>query len=973
MGFINKFKVKKSGGTETVYDIVALSAQTSSSAFTSNNADNAEAIGSVERYSVYDGKQHEGLKFINGENTAVIELNSNGNLAVESLSKHLNLESSKGIQMKPTTNIIWDSSRRIANAKGNEVQIEAKFDDFGEPEYNSYGGHDEPWAELKINSRNIDLRCHDHGGIALQIAGTDGSGHENKVKFESDRITQIGATPSYSQSGEGGKGLEFGTFNNEHTSLYTGDYRFKGDANVYGVTRGTPTQTSTGKIDYPTQTDDFKDILDNTKVATWNDIIDAGKKCRNLDERINNAVAEAAMSASGIDVSGFVTKDNVEEIVASAISEMHIDTTGLATEQWVLDKHYIDELPDGLQYVSVGSKKGNFQIDVTGKYTWELTSPKSATTVDEFGTPHEKGDRIINYSNEAFYTDVNKVYYKAGDVTTLADGVTTVSAGTIVYASACNLTFNIAPEGTKDYYLAVMMGDGETSFYEDPTKFYYKAKSATKYFDGTDAPKKSIVQGAGLSQAEIDYYDSMGEILDEDGNVVQAAIWEKTDIWKKSTLWSKNEININLETDSKIKLAGAKIETVKTVDDIDYKMDEISLSTADLVVDATNVSFEQKISKNGDREGQDTEFVYSFTNNVADTTKVADFEAFKANYNEKHTPKTDEELQAMYDAFLAEGESYELRVKASELLSLPEMVNQLDEKVNNIETDLSGLTDTTITSPTDGQVLKYDQTTGKWINGNDNGELFVGTMTNGIGENGEYWSCDKTWAEIYNAYQAGKRVVIKSGPLFCYPVNLGSAGGTFSSTNFMKFGAPINQEALSSRSFSYQPPSSDINSGWTYSQTSGELLTSNEKQKLSKLQEPLEVKCFLGVNSISNMVAQSQSASANAFTIFSACPIDTPVATIEQALNNHRDVRVYYYTQSGDTNPQAILRPTGRGNNFSSEVILTTQDYGTIHNNSNKPRFERFHMAIAGSAQTCMIIYEVIRTPEVQWLPGIWD
>ena len=537
----------------------------------------------------------------------------------------------------------------------------------------------------KVKARAFDFRCHDHGGIALQIAGHDNAGNENKIKFESDRTSVPGATATYCK--EGGKGLEFGTFNNEHASLYTGDYRFKGDANVFGVTRNTPVLDSKGKTDYPTQGDDFKDVIDaNTPRATWNDIIDAAKKCKNLDETINNKVAEAAMSATGIDTSGFVTRDNVEAMVASAMSEMHIDTSGLASKEWVLDKHYIDALPDAVQYLKMGKSKGNFAVDVTGKYTWELTSPKSATTVDDMGVTHIKGDRVMNYSDESFYTDAKKVYYKAGDTTLLADNITEVPKDTIVYTSECNLTFAVpaVADGGYAYYL---MNSADTAFYEDPDKFYFKckAKKGDKYADGTDAAKGAIVQGAGLTQEELDYYLGKGEILDEEGNVVQAAIWEKTDLWKKSTLWSKNEINVNLETDSKIKFAGKKIETVWTVDDVDQKMAEILLSTESLAADANEVVFEQKISKNGDRSGQDTELVYSFGNNVADTTKVADFAAFKSNYNSKHPEKTDEELQAMYDAFLAEGESFEVRVKVSELLGLVARVADLEARLAALE------------------------------------------------------------------------------------------------------------------------------------------------------------------------------------------------------------------------------------------------------------------------------------------------
>lgn len=532
----------------------------------------------------------------------------------------------------------------------------------------------------KMKARAFDFRCHDHGGIALQIAGADSSGKENKIKFESDRTSAIGATPTYCK--EGGKGLEFGTFNNEHTSLYTGDYRFKGDALVYGVERNGPVSND-GKTDYITQDDDFKDvILPTTKKASWNDILDAANKCKDLDQTIANKVAEAALDGSGIDVSGFVTRDTVEEVVASAMTDMHIDTTGLASEQWVLDKHYIDALPDGVQYVKMGKTKGNFAVDVTGKYTWELTCPKSASTVDEFGVAHAKGDRIINYVNEAFYTNPAKVYYKAGMDTVFADG-TSAKTDDIVYTEACDLTFSL-PEGA---FAAHLMESGKTSFYEDPTKFAYKAKvKNAPMFDGTQVAKNTMVQGDSLSQEEIDYYESLGAVYDEDGvTVLVAATWERVDIWKKSTLWTPNEININLETDSKIKFAGKKIETVWTIDDVDYKMDDILLSTNTLSTDAGEVVFEQKISKNGDRSGQDTELVYTFGNNVADTEKVADFAAFKANYNGKHTPKTDEELQAMYDAFLAEGPAFEIRVKVSELLGLVSRVADLEARLAALE------------------------------------------------------------------------------------------------------------------------------------------------------------------------------------------------------------------------------------------------------------------------------------------------
>ena len=573
-----------------------------------------------------------------------------------------------GLKLNAAELILDTQKANTTEYDPEEFQVKFRYDKKENPIY------------AKMKARAFDLRCMNHGGIALQIAGQDSGSHENKIKFESDRTTVPGATAVY--NGEGGKGLEFGTFNNEHSSLYTGDYRFKGDAYVYGVTRNTPAMNANGKTDYPTQGDDFKDVITpSTPKATWNEILDAADKCKNLNETITAEVTRAALSGN-VDASVFVTKSEVADVVASAVTDLHIDTTGLATEQWVLDKHYIDAIPEGLQYVKIGKSKGNFAVDVTGNYTWELTSPKATTAPDEYEELHIKGDRVINYSDETFYTNPAKVYYKAGDTTLLADGVTEVPKDTIVYRPECELTFSA--DCGYAYYETT---SAETAFYEDPDKFFYKckAKKGDKYFDGTDAAKDAIVQGAGLTQEEIDYYDSKGEILDEDGNVIQAAIWAKTSLWKKSTLWSKNEININLETDSKIKFAGKKIETVWTVDDVDQKMDDILLSTNTLSTDANEVVFEQKISKNGDREGQDTEIVYAFGNNVADTTKVANFAAFKANYNAKHTPKTDEELQAMYDAFLAEGPAFEIRVKVSELLGLVQRVADLEARLAALE------------------------------------------------------------------------------------------------------------------------------------------------------------------------------------------------------------------------------------------------------------------------------------------------
>lgn len=694
-GYIDKFK---KGDDE--YNIKAASANTAIVAENAELAERANFIGpNVEKYSgVYGGKQREGLQIHNGVNEAVIELNDKGNFSVESLTKHLNLESAQGVQIKPKTTIIFDSSRRIENNKGNEINVEAKFDDYKDrtnPEYSGKDGSDKEWAELKIKSRNLDLRCNDHGGIALQIAGKDKNEFENKIKFESDRITPITEAGSY--NGEGGKGLEFGTFNNLHTSLYTGDYRFKGSASVYGVTREEPTLTETGKKDYPTQPDDFKDVLDENNKATWNEIISAANKCKGKEaiaseNYVNAQIAQAQIPEGEVDLSAYATTEYVDNAVASSGGGAAlIPGNGITiSEGRISVNNYSNIEPltaltgnvDALDYIKIGNKKGNFAVDVKGKYTWELTGPKLATTVDEYGVEHAKGDRVVNYSDESFYLDEDKFYYKA-EVEAIIPNGNTVPEGTIVYNAECNLTFD-----ENCGYQHIEMADSDASFYEDETKYVFKGTKniSIKYGQTTPIKKKEVLSPSDLSQEEIEYYEGQTPVYDEEtGNLISG--WEKIPVWKKSTLWTMNEININLETDSKIKFDGKKIETCWGEDENEnpIKMAEILLSTESLAADATEVLFEQKISKNGDRSGQDTEIVYSFGNNVADPEKVADFDAFKANYNGKHTPKTDEELQAMYDAFLAEGESFEISVKVSELLGLVAKVAELESRIEALE------------------------------------------------------------------------------------------------------------------------------------------------------------------------------------------------------------------------------------------------------------------------------------------------
>ena len=133
---------------------------------------------------------------------------------------------------------------------------------------------------LKVRAQAIDLRCEDHGGIALQPKGEDSDHNQNKIKFEHG----------------GGDGLEFGTFNTEKTSIFTKEYRFNKDGKILLATRTTQASDKADASDpttaykYVKQADDFYDVIyegesgsefysyDPTDTAdtsvTWGDVVE---------------------------------------------------------------------------------------------------------------------------------------------------------------------------------------------------------------------------------------------------------------------------------------------------------------------------------------------------------------------------------------------------------------------------------------------------------------------------------------------------------------------------------------------------------------------------------------------------------------------------------------------------------------------------------------------------------------------------
>lgn len=725
MAYITYIEKFKKGNDE--YNIKAASAETAivaDRAITADTVDNAERIGNVRKLSTIptgdDDKYREGLIIENahGKDGLVqgkIELNNKGNLAVESLDNHVNIEAKKQIKMKPTTKMILDSSRKVEAGKGNEFEIEAVNDDLDT-------NNQEKWSELKIKSRNIDLRCNNHGGIALQIAGEDGDGNENKIKFESDRTNSISEEGAY--NGEGGKGLEFGTFNNLHSSLYTGDYRFRGKGLVYGVTREAPVQQG-DKTDYITQTgsslvNDFKDpINESTPRATWNQIIDAANKCVGKDEVASiQDVAGMIAEASIPDYTGTTEHLATQEYVQNYVNEhgggssyeagngIHIEDNTISVNNYsnIEPLTALTDNTNALKYVKIGGGKGNFQIDVIGEYTYEA----KVNTVDEYGNEVEAKERIKkdNITNESYYTNPLNYYYVPSIDTVDHNGQPAYAKEVTTGDSQHSKTFvcKLVNGNSEQYNIS---NEIENSFYRNKDNDYYMAKKGAKFFDengnaitGGTMPTKdvTIVYVTGMTtEAQKEAYANDADhwkfdnvwkygVEDENGN--------KT-IWPSGYVWEVNEININLETDSKIKFNGKKIETtweypeVEGGKDIAHKMSEISLSAEDLIIASTNVSFEKKYTKNGDFTDEPT-LHYEYNNKLLDDN--VQFDEFKARYIEKHpgTTMDDTEIHTLYDKIMATGPSYFIDVKVSDLLKLVSTVAELETRIAALESQLSG-------------------------------------------------------------------------------------------------------------------------------------------------------------------------------------------------------------------------------------------------------------------------------------------
>lgn len=90
-------------------------------------------------------------------------------------------------------------------------------------------------------------------------------------------------------------------------------------------------------------------------------------------------------------------------------------------------------------------------------------------------------------------------------------------------------------------------------------------------------------------------------------------------------------------------------------------------------------------------------------------------------------------------------------------MSINEVCDKLQEEIGNGNLDpvdeLAELADVALETPSNGQVLAYDGTAGKWKNADPSGGggVFLVTATN----SGGTYSVDKTSAEIYEAFENG--------------------------------------------------------------------------------------------------------------------------------------------------------------------------------------------------------------------------
>lgn len=111
----------------------------------------------------------------------------------------------------------------------------------------------------------------------------------------------------------------------------------------------------------------------------------------------------------------------------------------------------------------------------------------------------------------------------------------------------------------------------------------------------------------------------------------------------------------------------------------------------------------------------------------------------------------------------------------------------VDAATAGVSPNLSGLSDTNISSPADGQVLKYDGASSKWVNGDAEDTIYV-TITSATENEVTTYSADKTYADLKEAHLENKNIILK---YLIYNFYLWSGPKTASSATTFTFGTLV--------------------------------------------------------------------------------------------------------------------------------------------------------------------------------------
>ena len=332
----------------------------------------ATAHTEIETIQSNQGSSNEGAI----DTAGVVSVNSKGNTTI-SATKNINIEpaydstgSDAGtygdVQIKPGDDITLESHHR-ASSKRDEITVKTSNGQSGASKapvklqviaadmtLSSKGktGEDSNVMNvnvttgngkgyLKVRAQAIDLRCEEHGGIALQPNGEDDRHHMDKIKFEHG----------------GGDGLEFGTFNTEKTSIFTDEYRFnregvwkmatrekldntKGLAGIAGVDRGNgkydPSKDGideTKHYSYKKQSDDFYDIIaQDDEQCTTKDIIKTAYAMNGGKSRHTKITNKGAIEiATNPTYTVVIEETPADPSTATAISDISTEIAALAS------------------------------------------------------------------------------------------------------------------------------------------------------------------------------------------------------------------------------------------------------------------------------------------------------------------------------------------------------------------------------------------------------------------------------------------------------------------------------------------------------------------------------------------------------------------------------------------------------------------------------------------------------------------